>query len=159
MPKVSVIMSTHNGLPYLKMAVQSILEQTYKNLEFIIVEDGSKDLSWKYLKKIRDKRIKLIKNSKKLGLAASLNKAIKTAKGKYIARMDADDISLSKRLETQVVFMQKNPTVDICGTWVKLIDENEKIITSIHKPIEDKSIKKMKVIKTRKVACLEKVFM
>ena len=76
-PKISVIMSVYNGLPYLKEAVKSILVQTYKNFEFIVVDDASTDNSWKYLTGIKDKRLILIQNKKNLGLAVSLNKAIK----------------------------------------------------------------------------------
>lgn len=136
-------MSVYNGLPYLKEAVASILSQTYKNFQFIIVDDASTDETWKYLKNLKDKRIKLIKNKKNLGLAASLNIALRAAQGDYVARMDADDISLPQRLENQVKFLLKNPQIDICGTWAKLIDENNQIIGKVHKPTNDEKIKKM----------------
>ena len=147
-------MSVHNGIPRLREAVESILNQTFKNFEFIIVDDASTDDSWKYLKSIKDKqslrssqvaglkRIKLIKNKKNLGLAISLNKALKFAKGNYIARMDADDISLPKRFEEQVKFFKKHPSVDICGTWVNLIDDVGKIIGEKKYQIKEKEIKK-----------------
>ena len=141
-PKVSVIMSVHNGMPFLKEAVESILRQNFKDLEFIIVDDASADNSWDYLKNIRDMRIKLIKNLKNLGLAASLNIALKKAQGEYVARMDADDISKSERFKTQLNFMEQNPQVDICGSFVSVIDENGKIIGKIKKPITDSQIKK-----------------
>ncbi|MCR4324823.1 MAG: glycosyltransferase [Candidatus Curtissbacteria bacterium] len=141
-PQVSVIMSVHNGMPYLKEAVKSILSQTYKNFEFIIVDDASTDKSLKYLKSVHDKRIKLIKNSKNLGLATSLNKALKVAKGEYIARMDADDISLPKRLETQLNFLIKNPKVDLCGSWAELINEEGRTVGEKKYPKNDKEIKK-----------------
>lgn len=121
-------MSVYNGMPYLKEAVQSILFQTYSNFEFIIVDDASTDKTWQYLKSLKDKRVKLIKNEKNLGIAASLNKALKIARGDYIARMDADDISLPRRLEIQLGFLQRNHDIDLCGTWADLIDENDKII-------------------------------
>lgn len=130
-------------MPYLKEAVQSILAQTYKNFEFIIVDDASTDDSWQYLKSLKDERLKLIKNIKNLGLAASLNIALKKAKGDFIARMDADDISLSARFKTQIDYLLKNPRIDICGTWAKLIDENNQIIGRAHNPTNDESIKKM----------------
>src|SRR3990167_10971452 len=107
-PKISVIMSVYNGMPFLKEAVASILKQTYRNFEFIIVDDGSRDKSWEYLKSLKDTRIKLLKNGRNLGLAASLNKALKKAKGDFIARMDADDVSFPQRLETQIKFLEKN---------------------------------------------------
>lgn len=141
--KISVIMSVYNGLPYLKEAVDSVLNQTYKNFEFIIVDDASKDKTWQYLKSLKDKRIKLIKNPKNLGLARSLNIALSKAKGEFIARMDADDICLLRRFEIQLNYMINNPKIDICGSWVKLIDEKGEIAGQVHKPKNDEKIKKM----------------
>lgn len=140
-PKISVIMSVYNGMPYLKEAVQSILAQTYKNFEFIIVDDASTDRSWQYLKSLNDKRIKLIQNKKNLGLAKSLNITLRQAQGDFVARMDADDVSLPERLNEQLKFVT-NKNIDISGTWAKLIDENGEPIRSIHKPLLDKDIKK-----------------
>ena len=156
-PKISVVMSVYNGLPlgphpakrgrtassaYLKDAVKSILGQTYKIFEFIIVDDASTDNSWKYLTSIKDKRILLIKNKKNLGLAASLNKALKVSSGEYIARMDADDVSLPNRLKEQIKYLENHPKIDICGSFVKVIDKSGKIIGQIKKPTTDEEIKK-----------------
>src|SRR3989338_5597380 len=129
-PKICVIMSVYNGLPYLKEAVKSILNQTYKNFEFIIVDDASRDKTWQFLKSLKDKRVKLIQNKKNLGLAASLNIAIRLAQGDFIARMDADDISLSNRFEEQIKYLTKHQEIDLCGTWVPLIDDTGKIVGS-----------------------------
>ena len=142
-PKISVIMSVYNGLPFLKEAVKSILYQTYKNFEFIIVDDASSDKSWEYLRNLKDQRIKLIQNKKNLGLAASLNIALHQAKGDFIARMDADDISMPQRLKTQLASMLKNPSKDICGSWAKLINDTGEIINIVQKPTQDIKIKKM----------------
>lgn len=136
-------MSVYNGMPYLNDAVESILGQTFKNFEFIIVDDASSDKSWLYLKSLKDKRIRLIKNKKNLGLALSLNRGLKAAKGDFIARMDADDVSLPQRFAEQVKFLINHPKVDIVGTWVKLIDEKGKIIGSVRKPAADVKIKAM----------------
>lgn len=141
-PKISVIMAVYNGMPHLKEAVRSILFQTYKDFEFIIVDDASDDKSFSYLSNLKDKRIKLIKNSKNLGLANSLNKGLRVAKGKYIARMDADDISLPKRLQEQFKYLTDNPAVDLCGTWAYLIDESGKVIGEKKFPVSDAMIKK-----------------
>ncbi|OGC57889.1 hypothetical protein A3H26_01565 [candidate division WWE3 bacterium RIFCSPLOWO2_12_FULL_36_10] len=164
-------MSVYNGMPlgpqsaswrtrtassaYLRQAVESIIKQTYRNFEFIIVDDDSTDETWDYLKSLKDPRVKLIKNKKNLGLAASLNIALRqvfdreaqteSAQGDYIARMDADDISVPDRLKTQIDYLIKNPQIDICGTWVKLIDENNQIIGTVHKPTNDEKIKKMNI--------------
>ncbi len=139
--KISVIMSVYNGIPYLKSSIESILHQSYRNFEFIIVDDASKDQSPKYLKSLKDKRIKIIQNKKNIGLAASLNKAIKASTGTYIARMDADDISLKNRFKEQIKFLLKNPSIDLCGTWVDTIDENDKIIGEKKYPTSPKKVK------------------
>lgn len=136
-------MSVYNGMPYLAEAVESIFSQSYKNFEFIIVDDASTDGTWGYLKSIKDRRVILSKNDKNLGLAASLNRALKKSRGKYIARMDADDVSLAKRLETQINFMNKNPSIDICGTWVAMIDGKNRKIGKVHYPSNDKGIKQV----------------
>lgn len=119
-PLVSVVMSVYNSEKYLKEAIDSILNQTYTNFEFIIINDGSTDSSLdiiqKYMKK--DGRIVLISRENK-GLPYSLNEGIGKAKGKYIARMDADDISLPTRFEEQVKFMESNEEVGVCGTYVE----------------------------------------
>ena len=141
-PKISVIMSVYNGMPFLKEAVESVLKQTYKNFEFIIIDDGSKDKSWQHLKSLKDARIKIIKNKKNLGLAASLNKALRHTLGDYVARMDADDVSYPERLTTQIKYMEKNPQIDICGSFVSVIDKDGKIIGQIKKPLTDSKIKK-----------------
>lgn len=142
-PLVSVIMGVHNGMPYLKEAVESILKQTYKNFELIIVEDASTDKTWEYLNKLRGKKIKLLRNKKNLGLARSLNKALSFAKGEYIARMDADDISLPSRLTEQLKFMMNNKNIDICGTWAAIVNEDGKRVAKAHYPKKDKEIKQV----------------
>lgn len=113
-------MPTLNAEKYLKTSIDSILNQTFKDFELIIVDDNSSDNTLKIINKYKDKRIKLIKGENK-GIAAALNLGIKIAKGKYIARMDADDISLPKRFEKQIDFMDKNIEFGICGTRVKTL--------------------------------------
>ena len=102
---VSVIMSVYNGEKYLKKAIESILRQTYRNFEFIIIDDGSKDTSLNIIKKYEkmDKRIIVIENKLNIGLVESLNRGIKIANGKYIIRMDADDIAMKNRIKKQVL--------------------------------------------------------
>lgn len=135
-------MSVHNGMPFLKEAVESILSQSYKNFEFIIIDDASTDKTWRYLSILGDKRIKLVKNKENLGLAASLNIGLKTANGKYIVRMDADDVSLPKRLQVQLNFLEKHPEIDICGSWVNLINQKGNSV-GFKKPVTtDNNIKK-----------------
>lgn len=116
---VSVIMSVYNAEKYLEEAIVSILNQTYKNFEFIIINDGSTDNSLSIIEQYQkqDKRIFLINRNNK-GLVVSLNEGINQAVGKYIVRMDADDISLPTRVEKQVKFMENNLDIGVCGTAI-----------------------------------------
>jgi len=115
---VSVLMPVYNAETYLREAIDSILNQTFSDFEFIIINDGSTDSSEAIIKSYTDPRIRYYKNENNLKLIATLNKGLALAKGKYIVRMDADDISLPTRLEKQVAFMEKHPEVVACGTWV-----------------------------------------
>lgn len=112
-PLVSVILPIYKGEKYILTAVNSILNQSYKNIELILINDCSPDDSVYKLKNITDPRIKIITNPTNLGLIKTLNKGIQTAKGKYIARMDQDDISFVNRIEEQVQFLENNRQVDI----------------------------------------------
>lgn len=120
-PKISVVMPNFNGGVFLDAAVQSILAQSYKNFEFIIINDGSTDNSKLILKKYADldSRIKLISRENK-GLVYSLNEAISVSRGKYIARMDSDDISHPKRFEYQLEWLESTQ-YDIGGTFIELL--------------------------------------
>lgn len=115
MPEISVIMSVYNGEAYLKETIESVINQTFKNWEFIIINDCSTDSSPQILNDfaVKDERIKVYTNEVNLKLPASLNKAVSLSKGKYIARMDADDICLPDRFEKQYKFMEKNSDVSL----------------------------------------------
>lgn len=119
MPKVSVIMGIYNSNKeeMVKLAIDSILNQTFTDFEFIICDDGSTDGTYELVQRltVHDNRVILIKNKKNSGLAFSLNHCLNIAKGKYIARMDADDISLPTRLEEEVKFLDDNIEYDIVG--------------------------------------------
>ncbi len=138
-PKVSVIMPTFNVEKYLKAAIDSILAQTYADFELIIVDDNSTDKTREIVQSYTDKRIMLIDGPCR-GIAAALNKGMKMATGEYIARMDADDISLPQRLEKQVFFLEKHRNVGICGTFATKIDEYGKKIANVSGLIENPTI-------------------
>jgi len=126
-PMISVILSVYNTDKYLEEAIESILSQTYKDFEFIIINDGSTDKSLEIIENYaqKDSRIVVV-NRENRGLIESLNEGIRIAKGKYIARMDADDISLPQRFEKQIDFMEKNFDVGILGSAVITFGENLK---------------------------------
>ncbi len=117
-PAISVVMSTYNREKILPMAIESILNQSFRDFEFIIINDGSTDKTLDVLKKYAsvDKRIKIIDNGTNKGLVHSLNIGMDLARGKYIARMDDDDISLPQRFLTQYNYMEENPETDVLGT-------------------------------------------
>ena len=120
--QISVVMPTYNtDISMLKEAVDSILNQTFKDFEFIIIDDGSANGTWDYLNALTDQRVKLIRNETNLGISKSLNIGLRAASGKYIARMDADDIALPSRFEKQYAYMENHPDVLVCGTdWAPL---------------------------------------
>ena len=133
-PTISVIMPVYNGETYLKDAIESILNQTYTNFELIILNDGSSDDTEKIILSYTDPRIVYIKNEKNLKLVKTLNKGIKLSRGEYIARMDADDISLPDRFEEQINFM-KNNNIDISGSHFFVINKFNNYIDSSIVPI------------------------
>jgi glycosyltransferase EpsE len=142
---VSVIMSVYNSARYMEYAIESILKQTHKNFEFLIMDDGSQDKSLYIIKhyKKKDSRIRVLKNKANRGLTVSLNTLIRHTKGEIIARMDADDISKKRRLEKQVQLFKADDSLDIAGTFAEVIDNNFKVIRRRKVPIEDSEIKRM----------------
>lgn len=118
---ITILLPVYNGEKYLREAIESILNQTFIDFEFLIINDGSTDTSEEIILSFDDSRIRYIKNEQNLKLIATLNKGLEIANGKYIARMDADDISLPNRLEKQLQFMEENPEVGICGTYLRNI--------------------------------------
>ncbi|MCK4437269.1 glycosyltransferase [bacterium] len=129
-PKVTVLMSVYNGEEYLKEAIDSILNQTFKDFEFVTVNDGSTDRTAEILQSYQDHRIKIINNERNVGLTKSLNKGLKMARGEYVARMDADDISFAERFEKQVGYLNNHPEIALVGTGFEKIDETGQKISS-----------------------------
>ncbi len=142
-PFVSVLMTAYNAENYIGLAIQSILDQTYKNFEFIIIEDCSKDRTWEIIKDCAsiDKRIIAIRNEKNLNAGRSSNKGLKLCKGKYIVRMDADDWSYPDRIEKQVQYMENNPNVCVSGGAMVICDEDLQPKGIRHYATEDKEIR------------------
>lgn len=127
-PKLSVVMPIYNAEKYLAKAIESILNQTFNDFEFLIINDGSTDKSLEIINNYLDNRIKLISNESNRGLIYCLNLGLNIAKGEYIARMDADDFSLARRFEKQVNFLDNNQEIAGLGAQANFINENDKII-------------------------------
>lgn len=128
-PVISVIMPTYNAERYVGKAMESILQQSFCDFEFIIIDDCSTDESYKIIESYatHDKRIRLFRNNENKKLPYTLNFGISQASGKYIARMDADDVSYPDRFSKQFEFMENNPDVGVCGTMIDVFDEKMKI--------------------------------
>ena len=125
---ITVLMPVYNGEAYLKEAIDSILNQTYKNFEFLIIDDGSSDRSIEIINAYKDARIKLVKNETNKGITQTLNIGIELAKYELIARMDADDVSLPLRLQKQYDYFLENPKIALLATWANEFYEDHKEI-------------------------------
>jgi glycosyltransferase involved in cell wall biosynthesis len=128
-PEVSIVMPVHNAAGTLDEAVCSILAQTFLDFEFIVVDDGSNDDTARILEKYArmDGRVKVFRQSNE-GMIPALNRGCRLARGQFIARMDADDISLPQRIETQLKYLEADPEIGILGTWASRIDENGGVV-------------------------------
>jgi len=118
-PKISVVMTVYNTEKYLKEAINSVLNQTFENFEYILINDASTDNSLEILQSFRDKRLRIVNNPVNMGVAASSNIGLDMARGTYVIRMDSDDISLPHRFETQLNYMEDHPDIGVVGSWVR----------------------------------------
>ncbi len=126
-PKVTVLMSVYNGQDFLEEAIQSILDQSYADFEFLIIDDGSTEPLDRLADRYKDKRI-AVRRHENMGLTRSLNKGLALARGKYIARMDADDVSLPNRLEAQVHELDLDKRLDLVGCFFDIVDDENRLI-------------------------------
>ncbi len=126
-PIVSIILPAYNAEKYISKTITSVLGQSYTNFELIIIDDGSKDNTSSIVSSFCDSRIIYVKNESNLRLVKTLNKAIALARGKYIARIDADDICHPKRIESQVLYLQKFTDVAVVGTDIYFIDKDDNV--------------------------------
>ncbi len=140
-------MASYNDLSYLPQAVASILGQTFTNFEFIIIDDGSTDGSDDFLCRLSDPRLRVIRNEINLGLTLSLNRGLQEARGHFIARMDADDIALSTRLQKQVVFLRAHPDIGICGSACIRINSTGKRLGIGRVPVDPMTIRWASLLK------------
>jgi len=142
-PLVSVIMPAYNAEKFIGEAIESILNQTFKDFEFIILDDCSKDKTWEIIKDYakKDERIVAVKNEKNLKISATLNKGILLARGKYISRMDADDWSYPQRFEKQINYLEGNSAVVLLGSVIEVADSTMRVLNLRRYPLDDTSIR------------------
>lgn len=140
-PSITVLMAVYNGEPYLRRAIESILCQSYDDFEFLIINDGSTDRTRDVIHSYDDPRIRLFENETNLGLARSLNQGIELARGAYIARQDADDISEPDRLARQIAFLRQHPDIALLGSWYTVIDHRGNILAHRTLPCADIEIR------------------
>jgi glycosyltransferase involved in cell wall biosynthesis len=135
-PVISVVLPVYNCAEYLGEAVQSILDQTFSNFEFIIIDDGSTDRTSDVLREFTDPRIQIVSEENR-GLTEALNRGLELTRGRYIARQDADDISLRDRFIKQITFLDAHPSCALVGTWADIWLEREKTGRAHHHPSEN----------------------
>lgn len=128
MPEISVLMPVYNASRFLREAIDSMLQQTFTDFEFIIIDDCSADDSVDIVKTYNDKRIRFFRNDKNYGISYTLNRGIELANTKWIARMDADDISYPQRLQRQYDYISDHTDGDLFSCWVKVVDQDKKFI-------------------------------
>ena len=138
-PRVSILLAVHNGAAYLRRAVESLLGQTFSDFELILMDDGSTDESWDLIRACAkaDPRICPIRNEENIGLTRSLNRAIPLARGEYIARQDADDVSAAERLEAQLTLLEHRPEVGMVGTAYHVVDADGRRLCTQRLPVSD----------------------
>src|SRR5271166_2377068 len=135
-PKVSVVMSVLNGEAFLRAAVDSILGQSFDDLELIVIDNASTDGTAHVLDSYADHRLVRMRNDEVLTLTESLNLGLKTARGGYVARLDADDVAVSERLARQVALLESRPDVVAVASHVRYIDQNGKVIGAYNPPTD-----------------------
>jgi len=141
-PKISVVMPAYNAAAHLDEAISSILGQTFQDFEFIVINDGSTDATASILKRYAeiDSRIQ-VHHQENQGMISALNRGCRLARGQYIARMDADDISLPQRFEKQLEYIERHPQIGMLGTWIFNVDEKGLVIDTWCPPTNSKMVK------------------
>ena len=137
-PRIAVVLPVYNGEKYLAAAMRSVLAQTFRDFEIVVVDDGSTDRTAEILAGFSDARLRLIRQSQNLGLVAALNTGIRESQSEFIARMDADDICHPRRFEKQVAYLETHPDVSVCGTWYRTFGARRR---SVRVPVEPEHIR------------------
>jgi glycosyltransferase involved in cell wall biosynthesis len=139
-PRVSVVMAAYNGEPYITAAVRSVLDQDFRDLELVVVDDGSTDRTAEIIRSFADARVVYQRNATNRGQTASLNAGLRLARGEYIARIDADDEYLPGKLTAQVRFLDAHPEIALCGTYADCIDEHGATTGTFRPPTDEQEV-------------------
>jgi GT2 family glycosyltransferase len=137
-PEVTVLLAVHNGGDYVVAAVRSVLDQTFRDFELLVVDDASTDGTAELVSGLGDQRIRVLRNDRNIGQVASLNRGLREARGEIVARLDHDDVSHPLRLERQMAVLHREPSVGLVGAWMRLVDEEDRPLGNIDEPIEDR---------------------
>ena len=137
-PRITVVLPVYNGAKYITEAIRSVLAQTFRDFELVVIDDGSTDRTAQILKNFRDTRLRVIRFAENQGLVAALNTGIRQSQSELIARMDADDICVPQRFEHQVAFLDAHPEVVLCGTWSRQFGD---VSCVLRPPTEPKQIR------------------
>jgi len=140
-PKISIVMTVYNNEPFIRESINSILNQTFTDFEFIIVNDAGTDATASIISEFKDARIVFLNNNKNIGQTKSLNKGIAHARGNYIARIDADDIAYPVRLQEQYNCLEQNDSLAVVGSWYEEIDEKGESLRTVKVPVDPREIK------------------
>jgi hypothetical protein len=133
-PRVTVLLAVYNGGAYLAEAVDSVLEQTYGDFELLLVDDASTDGAIASIPD--DPRIRILRNERNIGQIPSLNRGLREARGEYVARLDADDVCLPRRLERQVALLDAHPEVDLTATWTDVVDDTGRLWAPVRATVD-----------------------
>lgn len=136
-PRVTVLVAVKDGLPWVREAVESVLAQTWKDCELLVVDDGSADGTAEAVEGYGDPRIRVLRNERNVGQVPSLNRGLEQARGEYVARLDADDRMLPERLARQVAVLDAEPSVALVGTWMDVVDEQGRLWAELRGRIRD----------------------
>jgi glycosyltransferase involved in cell wall biosynthesis len=145
-PLVSVVMPVYNAEKYLKPAIDSILNQSYTDLDIVIVNDGSTDNSKNIIKSYQDPRIRYFENAQNSGIVVTRNRGLEEARGDYIAVMDSDDLAAPDRMKIQVEFLENNQEFGMCGSYFKTINGQDKILKTVNFPTNDKDARSYLIV-------------
>lgn len=137
MPRISVIMPLYNAEAFVRKAIESILQQSYKDFELLLIDDCSTDNTLDVVSSIKDSKIKIINNKKNEGIAFSRNKGLELADGQYIALMDDDDLTVPNRFETQIDYLELHNNIDVVGGRHCIIDQKDQIIKTCREPLSN----------------------